>query len=417
MRSFLQRSAMIFVVGATSAGVAYAATLTGTVRNATTGAPAAGVDVVLIQLQGGMETVASTKTDAQGRYRLEHGAMGRQPMLVRVNYRGVNFHQPVPPGRETADVEVFEPTTNPGALKIASRLIALQPNGSVLLVGEEYAVENHLQPPAAYYKPDGSFEFQLPERGELAQVTAWGPSGMPVVQGTIDRGSRRYAVAFAFRPGENGVRLSYHLPYAQNRAALSAPSPYAVERVFIIAPPTMQISSLGFQPAGSEQGMSLYARDAVPAGAALDISVSGTAPPPSAQKEQPGDEPRGRDAGRPEGTVQALPGRLDSLKWVLVGGFAALFLLGGVFLWCKPAVAANGQPAAALGGSRRAVSARSVTTPAAAEVERSVSRSLDELKDMLLRLELRRQAGTISEEDYARERARAEKTLRDLVRG
>jgi hypothetical protein len=50
-------------------------------------------------------------------------------------------------------------------------------------------------------------------------------------------------------------------------------------------------------------------------------------------------------------------------------------------------------------------------------MDRQVSHSLDELKDTLFRLELRRQAGTISEEDYARERSRAEKILRDLVRG
>ena len=43
--------------------------------------------------------------------------------------------------------------------------------------------------------------------------------------------------------------------------------------------------------------------------------------------------------------------------------------------------------------------------------------SLDELKDSLFRLELRRQAGTISEEDYARERERIDATLRNLVRG
>jgi len=39
------------------------------------------------------------------------------------------------------------------------------------------------------------------------------------------------------------------------------------------------------------------------------------------------------------------------------------------------------------------------------------------LKDGLFRLELRRQAGTIGEEEYARERQRMEKVLRDLVRG
>jgi hypothetical protein len=50
-------------------------------------------------------------------------------------------------------------------------------------------------------------------------------------------------------------------------------------------------------------------------------------------------------------------------------------------------------------------------------VEREVQNGLDGLKDKLFRLELRRQAGTISQEDYARERARTEQILRELVRG
>jgi hypothetical protein len=52
-----------------------------------------------------------------------------------------------------------------------------------------------------------------------------------------------------------------------------------------------------------------------------------------------------------------------------------------------------------------------------ADVDNQVQGSLDDLKNNIFRLELRRQAGTISEEDYTRERARVEKALRDLVRG
>jgi hypothetical protein len=52
-----------------------------------------------------------------------------------------------------------------------------------------------------------------------------------------------------------------------------------------------------------------------------------------------------------------------------------------------------------------------------AAMDAAVGTSLDALKDTLFRLELRRQAGTISEEEYNQERARAEKVLRDLVRG
>jgi hypothetical protein len=57
------------------------------------------------------------------------------------------------------------------------------------------------------------------------------------------------------------------------------------------------------------------------------------------------------------------------------------------------------------------------TQGAAASLDRDVRGSLDELKDALFRLELRREAGTIAEEDYVRERDRIQKVLRDLVKG
>jgi hypothetical protein len=43
--------------------------------------------------------------------------------------------------------------------------------------------------------------------------------------------------------------------------------------------------------------------------------------------------------------------------------------------------------------------------------------SLDDMKETLFRLEFRRQAGTISDDDYARDRARVEAAIRDFVRG
>jgi hypothetical protein len=50
-------------------------------------------------------------------------------------------------------------------------------------------------------------------------------------------------------------------------------------------------------------------------------------------------------------------------------------------------------------------------------VDSLVRGSLDELKEKLFRLELRHQAGTISEQDYSSQRTQFEQTLRDLVRG
>jgi hypothetical protein len=50
-------------------------------------------------------------------------------------------------------------------------------------------------------------------------------------------------------------------------------------------------------------------------------------------------------------------------------------------------------------------------------LDKEAATSLDALKDLIFKLELRRQAGTISEAEYAAERAKAEQILRSLVRG
>jgi hypothetical protein len=379
------------------AAPAMAGTLSGVVRNGTTGAPAASQEVILIALQGGMEAVASATTDAQGRYSFDRPEIGQAPMLVRVIYKGANYHQNVPPGRATADVEIFEPTATPKDLQVASRMLIVQPNGPLLLVGEEYSIRNKSSPPGTFTR---EFEFRIPEGAELNQVAAWGPAGMPVVQGTTTKGTNHFGVPFPLRPGENGVRISYQMAYATNAAKIVAPSVYPADSVLVIAPPTMQIEGAGLRPAGSEQGWNVFARDALAAGAALEFNVSGTAPPPSPS------ESAGGQVADPGGVqARAMPGRLDNLQWALVAGLSVLFVLGAVLLLRKPLrqPAKAGVPQAAGDLVRN--------------VETQVARDLDQIKDTLFRLELRRQAGTISEQEYAAERGRTEQVLRDLVKG
>jgi hypothetical protein len=439
------------------AHTAFAGSLDGTVKNGTNGKLAVGTDVILIQLQGGMQPVANTKTDAQGHYHFDNPQLGTGPMLLRVVYKGVNYHEPITPGKTTADVEVFEPTDKPDAFSVANHAIILQPNGSDLMVGEEYMIANKTQPPVAYYRQDGSFDFTIPDGADFNQASAWGSSGMPVVQGTIDKGKNKLAIAFPFRPGESGVRLSYKMPYAGNHLTLRNVSPYSTERLIIAAPPTVQISGSGISPAGQDQGFNVYMRDSVAANSPIDVSVSGTAPPPQSSSNGPAGPGGGPDnsqnpsvnsrasdgaAGEAQSvSATTIPARLDGLKWILTGGFASIFVLGFAYLWLKPrtAAATNGSEALAADAPRRreekksaarsgAAVAATAATPASsaahtrssesvAAIDNEVRGSLDELKDNIFRLELRRQAGTISEEDYARQRESVEKMLRGLVRG
>lgn len=426
-------ASLIFAAGAASAN-----TYTGTVRNGTNGKVAAGVDVVLLNLQTGMEAVANTKTDAEGHYQLTYTPAGQMPMLIRAIYKGNNFHAMLPPGSSAADVQVYEPTSDPKTVQFPGRLIFFQPNGANLRVGEEYQVQNQSNPPVTYMNQDGDFEFQTPDGIENLQVSVQGPEKMPVTQGTIDRGGNRKAIAYAFRPGESDVLISYEVPYPSSKVSLSLPSVYQVSSVALMAPPTMTVSSEGFQSAGMNQGMNVFTRDSVPAATPIFVTVSGTAPPPSDNGQGQADA-GGGDTGV---AVTAVPPKLDTLKWVLVGGFAALFILGAGYLYRKPAP--NGASAGVANGLAVANTPRQKSKPPKAApvvaapptiepapparvevpadktmnaVDREVGSSLDQLKDTLFKLELRHQAGTISDQEYAEQRARAEKILRDLVRG
>ena len=424
MKGALANFVSVALVSLLAGAFASAATLRGTVKNATNGSVAAGVEVVLIQLQGGMQPVANTKTDAQGHFSFENETIGAQPMLLRAVYKGINFHQPAPPGKNDIEVDIYEPSKDPKTISVTSRIVFFQPNGSNLTVGEEYTIQNNSQPQQAYFRPDGNFDFAIPENGHLQQVAASGPAGMPVVQLPIDKKKGRYAIAYAFRPGQSTVRYSYELPYPGNAATVKMPSTYAVGRLLVVAPPSVQVSGEGLQAGGQEQGMSVYGRENVAANTVLAVSLSGTAPPLTADNSggAPDSAPQGRDAQESAATanIQQIPGRLDVLKWPLIVGFLGLFALAALLLSRKQVVAVPaGVPVDAPVPSSTKNTKRGAKADASplSGVDAVVGQSLDALKDQLFRLELRRQAGTITEQEYARERARAEKVLRDLVRG
>jgi hypothetical protein len=175
--------------------------------------------------------------------------------------------------------------------------------------------------------------------------------------------------------------------------------------------------------------MSIYERAVVPASTAIAVNLSGTAPPPSAAGGGDAGSQGGRDAeqgGAAAGaaSIQQIPGRLDVLKWPLVAGFIGVFALGALLLARKPVAVVASVAAGAMEKTSVPKPAKTQNLPASqqpqvdlSQVDAAVNTSLDSLKDTLFRLELRRQAGTISEEEYSRERTRAEKVLRDLVRG
>src|SRR3989440_1710105 len=342
-RPYSARLALLGVLALAPLAIAEAGTVRGTVMNGTTGKAAAGIELILIQLQGGVQEVAHSKSGAQGEFTFEHPGLGAQPMLVRAVYHGVNFNHSVPPGTATAQGDIYEPSKEAKTINVASHVVIFQPNGVTLTVGEEYQIENKSQPPVAYFRSDGSFNFAVPENGQLQQVAAAGPAGMPVVQLPIDKKNNHYSIAFAFRPGDNSVRYSYELPYLGNTATVKIPTIYPGGRLLVVAPPSVQISGDGLTPGGQEQGMNLYGRQDVPAGTLVTVSVSGTAPASDANAgTEQGQQGRDAQEGGSEASgagIQQVPGRLDVLKWPLIAGFVCVFALVAILLARKPVVA------------------------------------------------------------------------------
>jgi len=85
---------------------AHAATITGTVINKTTGKPAAGDAVVLVDPMAGMAVVGKTTTDARGHYSLQK--QGDGPALVKTTHQGAEYFIAAPQGAAPGDLSVYD---------------------------------------------------------------------------------------------------------------------------------------------------------------------------------------------------------------------------------------------------------------------------------------------------------------------
>ena len=89
------------------------AAVDGTVINRTTGQPAPGTILQLVQPgQAGMQTLASAKTDAEGKFQFDKDPQG--PVLIQAIFSGVLYTKVVMPGapRNGVEVDVFQLRTN-----------------------------------------------------------------------------------------------------------------------------------------------------------------------------------------------------------------------------------------------------------------------------------------------------------------
>jgi hypothetical protein len=198
-----------------SLATAFAA-VDGTVQNRTTGRPQAGAMVLLFKFgQAGPEMLASTKSDAEGRFSFAQAVEG-EPHLIEVAHEGVTYNLMLPPGTPAAnlEVEVFDSSKRPGHARLAQHMVLLEPAGQQLNVSETFLFNNDGN--LTYHDPaHGTLRFLVPEAAkDSLKVMAQAPEGMPVERAAEPAGQPGvYKLNFAIKPGETRIDVAYAMPF------------------------------------------------------------------------------------------------------------------------------------------------------------------------------------------------------------
>ena len=240
----LAQSALLAVMFALALASAAAQTLTGTVTNGTTGKPAVGDEVIIINLANGMDVGGTTKADSAGKFSFKITVPG--PHLIRAVHQGVNYHQMAPPGVNTADVQVYDVATKVTDLSVTADVIRFQADSGTMQGIRLFVVNNTSSPPKTQMN-DHNFEFYLPAGAKVEQVQARAPNGQPISADAVPDPEKtsdknRYAINFPLRPGETQFQVEFTLPYS-GEIKIDPKPLYSAQHLVVVLPKTMQFKA------------------------------------------------------------------------------------------------------------------------------------------------------------------------------
>jgi hypothetical protein len=368
-------------------------TVTGTVRNQTTGKPVEGDDVLLLRLGQGMQEEAHTKTDAQGAFTLSVSSP-RDEHIVRVTHQGVTYDENVL-GAAPLQMQVFDSVPKIPGLAGSMGIVQIQSKGNDLNVMEMYAIRNESTPPITQGQQRG-YEASLPEDAGIDFVQAKTPKGIWVnIQPVARKGKKgQYSINFPLRPGETLFKIAYHLPNKGPRT-FHVRLDYPVQRLAVTLPPSMSFKALRpgtFRTPVTVNGMQLEAAVAEPVvGAVPAFEVSGhgvvaALPSPAPTVSAPHVSPPSSQQPRSSATAAAaMPETARDMSagalWLILGGTVVL-LAAGVLI------------------ARQFSRKRAFEGAAAGAASIQQLSMIDMIKDELFQLETDRLRNAISAEEY-----------------
>jgi hypothetical protein len=423
MKNFLHAAIMsVLFAGA----MAHAAQVTGTVTNKTTGKPASGDSVVLVEPMAGMAEVAHTTVDGKGAYSLNRPS--NNPALVKVTHQGAEYFADAPQSGSVPDIAVYDVAPKVDGVSIEADVLELESDNGQLRVLERYFVHNTSMPPRTQWSTK-SFEIVLPEEAVIESAQGQRPSAgsLPTTLKLQPDGPKgHYAFNFPIQPDEGEkdtqFQISYTLPYTANKFTFKPQVTLPTQNVGVLLPKSMTFapgSGSVFQTINQDPNVQTFvAKNAIP-GKALEFTVSGIGSMP---REQQGAQAAGQEAGspgnQPGGGIGApinTPDPLSKYKWWILGGLGLVLVVAAGFLLRKPAEAvAVGVPGAVPANYEPHV----VASPAHGSSASKNSALLSALKEELFALESEKLTGAVSPVEYAEAKAALETVLkRALKRG
>lgn len=304
----------------------------GQVVNKSTGQPAAGVDVTLIQAgQGGMKPVDSVKSGADGRFVIPARMAGEGMVtLLQASFKGVTYNRMLAPGTPSQGLEVavYDTTTDGRVAQVGQHMMVIEHVPGELRVNETVMLQNGTQQTLS--DPKGTLRFFLPDAaaGKVKVTAATGQQGMPLNRPAMKTAEPNvYAVDFPVKPGETRFDITWTSPFA-TPGEFQGRILHKDGKTNLIVPRGMTLKGAKLQELGVEPRTqaSIYGVGFGPF--AATVEGAGTLRNPAADAEEEG------SGGTP---VDILPPRIyDRVYWVL--GFA-FSILGIAFyrLYRRPA--------------------------------------------------------------------------------
>ena len=426
------------------AAAASAQTLTGIVKNATTGKPSSGDEVVLITLGNGMEEAGRTKADSKGNFSFKLEQQG--PHLVRVIHQEVTYHRMAPPGTTSVEVEVYDVAKTVENIEVVADIMRFQAQQGQLQIERTFAVQNNSKPPRTQMN-EHNLEFYVPDGATINEGQAMTAGGQPVKSAPVPEGQKsknKYSFLFPLRPGETRFNVVYTVPYTGSMN-IDPKSVYPLQHFVAIAPKSMNFEpaqgasyNLTNFPGQPDANVEVSSNAGLGQSLAFKLSGEGTLAAPSDENAQGSSQPQG-GGSRPGGGLGPpidAPPPLRQYQWWILGGFAAALLIGGIFIASRQqsanrAARAKSKPLAtveedeevfepapvtAARESRLSRPAAPAATQVAAESARPRTMLLEGLKEELFELEVEHKQGRISQQEYEKTKAALDQTLQRALK-